>query len=257
MPAVFNGGVMRRRVAVLVVVALLGAAACGGDDGSGNGAGSDKPVQGKKAEKAEPEDPLTDPASWHVADPVIAEGAKAAYGAAAVDEAVALATHVTQTSTYRTDLLPSQPRHPEEFTFLHESMTPRCRADLRHIVKKALAPRAGEEDLDGLSTFAFWSLGSDTWHLRSELKPRAMNERIAGTRVVPADEGVLAVTQQIAADLHFTIEGKPRLVAVGKEITWFIADTDGPDQGDWGTWRLDGWEGRVVYGKPRPDPAGG
>ena len=54
---------------------------------------------------------------------MIAEGAKAAYGAAAVDEAVALATHVTQTSTYRTDLLPSQPRQPEEFTFLDESMT--------------------------------------------------------------------------------------------------------------------------------------
>ena len=72
--------------------------------------------------------------------------------------------------------------------------------------------------------------------------------------MVPADEGVLAVTQQIAADLHLVIEGKPRLVALGKEITWFIVDTDGPDQGDWGGWRLDGWKGRFVYGKPRPDP---
>ena len=82
-----------------------------------------------------------------------------------------------------------------------------------------------------------------------------MGQRIVGTKVVPADEGVLAVTQQIAADLHFTIEGKPRLVALGKEITWFIVDTDGPDQGEWGAWRLDGWKGRFVLRRARPDPA--
>ena len=243
---------MRRRVVVLVVVALLGAPACGSDDGSGE---DTRPRQGQKAEKAEPEDPLTDPASWQVADPVVAEGARAAYGAAAVDRAVALATHVTQTGTYRTDLLPSQPRQPDEFTFLADVLTAKCRADLRGIVRNALADSADQEDMDGLSTFTFWSLGNDTWHLRSELKPRAVDQRIATTKVAPADEGVLAVTQQIAADLHFTIEGQPRLVAVGKEITWFIVDTDGPDQGEWGGWRLDGWEGRVVYGKPRPDPA--
>ena len=208
-----------------------------------------------RADEAEPEDPLTDPASWQVAEPEITENARAAYGAAAVDRAVALARHVTQTSTYRTDLLPSQPRQPEEFTFLDDTMTPKCRKDLRRIVKKALAPDATQGDLDGLSTFAFWSLGNDTWHLRSELKPRAVGERITATRVVPADEGVLAVTQRITADLHFTIEGRPRLVAVGKTITWFIVDTDGPDQGDWGTWRLDGWTGKITYGEPRPDPA--
>ena len=162
---------------------------------------------------------------------------------------------MTQTGTYRTDLLPSQPRQPAEFTFLDDVMTAKCRADLRRIVKKALASGAGQEDMDGLSTFTFWSLGSDLWHLRSELKPRAVGQRIVGTKVAPADEGVLAVTQQIAADLHFVIEGKPRLVALGKEITWFIVDTDSPEQGEWGGWRLDGWNGRFVYGKPRPDPA--
>ena len=244
---------MRSRLAVLVFVALLGVQACGaGDSGDGSGTRS---VQGEKAQRTEPEDPLTDPASWEVAEPRIAESARAAYGAAAVDRAVALATHVTQTSTYRTDLLPSQPRQPEEFTFLDDAMTANCRADLRRLVKEALAPGATQRDLDGLSTFAFWSLGNDTWHLRSELEPRAVGERITATGVVPADEGVLAVTQQITADLHFTIEGKPRLVAVGKKITWFIADTDGPDQGDWGTWRLDGWRGTITYGEPRPDPA--
>ena len=86
-----------------------------------------------------------------------------------------------------------------------------------------------------------------------------MGQRIVGTKVAPADEGVLAVTQQIAADLHFVIEGKPRLVALGKEITWFIVDTDGPDQGDWGT---GGWTaGRAGSctaspGRTLPDIAG-
>jgi hypothetical protein len=243
---------MRRRLTVLVLVALLGVQGCGGDGGDGP---ERAPVEGGKAEKAEPDDPLTDPASWQVADPVVAEGATAAYGKAAVEQAVALATHVTQTGSYRTDLLPSQPRRPDEFTFLDESMTETCRKDLRRLVKKALAPGADQADFDGLSAFAFWSLGNDTWHLRSELKPRAEHQRIVSTRVAPADEGVLAVTQRVAADLHFTIEGRPRLVALGKQITWFIADTDGPDQGEWGTWRLDGWKGRIAYGEPRPDPA--
>ena len=81
-------GVMRRRVVVLVVVALLGAPACGSDDGSGE---DPRPRQGQKAEKAEPEDPLHRPRVVAGGRPGVAEAARAAYGAAAVDRVVALA----------------------------------------------------------------------------------------------------------------------------------------------------------------------
>ncbi len=250
---------MRRLLVALLLVPLLAAQGClsaGADDAA---------VQGSPARRSDAADVLTDPSSWTVAKPAFDEAATSTYDSAELEQAVALATHVTQTATFRTDLMPSHYAQPEELTFVDDVMTAACRTRWERTVRRGLAAGATQKQMDAVSVMAFWSLGNDTWHLRSELKPRAVDQRI-DTTTVTAPERVggrlLSVTQTASADVHFWISGDPRLVRLSKTITYFLvrdpAVGSGDDEADpWGSWRVEAFDGRVEYGDPRPDPPAG